>query len=289
MSVSSNSSANHPSLQCLSFRTPVLILTAYTLTKALVFLPFSVFIIYVVHQRWRQQHSHSASHSDMFTYHVTAMEVISLLASTFLFSGIYTDVPWMVQGGFYVLHASLPGLVSFHVLTCVDRYLAVVHPITYRGLRQSGGVRIRNVSIGCVWLLCLVWIGILVLYTPNLPVIIFLCFMITSLFAISFCSLCVLCVLIRPGPGDVGGEEEQMDQLKQRAFHTVRTILALLWLWFIGFIVCITVGMSMLLSSAEKCVVIVSGNWLSLPSSLVLPLLFLHRAGKLSCCQSSNE
>ncbi|KAJ4945014.1 hypothetical protein JOQ06_013553 [Pogonophryne albipinna] len=50
----------------------------------------------------------------------------------------------------------------FHVLTCLERYLAVVRPIIYLRLRNVQGVRIRNISIG----------------------------------------LSVLCVLIRPGPGD---------------------------------------------------------------------------------------
>ncbi|KAJ4945170.1 hypothetical protein JOQ06_013706, partial [Pogonophryne albipinna] len=50
----------------------------------------------------------------------------------------------------------------FHVLTCLERYLAVVRPIIYLRLRNVQGVRIRNISIG----------------------------------------LSVLCVLIRPGPGN---------------------------------------------------------------------------------------
>lgn len=51
------------------------------------------------------------------------------------------------------------GEILFHILTCVERCLAVVHPVPYLRLKNKRGVRIQAVSTGCVWLLRFVGIG----------------------------------------------------------------------------------------------------------------------------------
>ncbi len=213
---------------------------------------------------------------------MAAVELISAFGGTVYFCGIYTDLSEVMEVGFYLTNIAFPGQMSFHILTCVERYLAVVHPVTYLGLRQSGGVRIRNISTVCAWLLCFGWSG--TLRIVDLPVVPYICFLVLSLIVVSFCSLSVVCVLIRPGPGEVGGDRERVDQSKQRAFHTIMAIVGVLWLWFAGFLVCLTLDSSNLLSHDDGCVVLISANWFNLPSGLILPLLFLHRAGKLPCC-----
>ncbi|KAI9524415.1 hypothetical protein NQZ68_018098 [Dissostichus eleginoides] len=86
----------------------------------------------------------------------------------------------------------------------------------------------------------------------------------------------VLCVLIRPGPGEQGGDRKIVAQLKRRAFFTIVAILAVMLvnccanlMWFVSAV-----------SGETICEMAVADNWLSLPGSLVLPLLFLQRAGK---------
>ncbi|KAK2863388.1 hypothetical protein Q5P01_002921 [Channa striata] len=209
------------------------------------------------------------------------MELSCIVGSIFYFYGYYGEFPSIAKTALYVFNVAFPGEMYFHTLTCVERYLAVVHPITYRRLRQSWGVRIRNISIGCIWLLCFQWICVKILYNSNFPFIPFFSCLAFSLLVVSFCSFSVLSVLIRPGPGDVGGDDRRVDRLKHRAFHTVMAILAVLWLWFVGVIVCYGLDASSLLSYDDGCVVMMLGMWFCLPSSLVLPLLFLHRAGKL--------
>ncbi len=65
------------------------------------------------------------------------------------------------------------------------------------------------------------------------------------------------------------------------------TILGMLLLRFFG-IFCFGLN-SLILIRKDVHAVLESGIWLTLPSSLVLPLLFLHRAGKLACCRQSTE
>ncbi|XP_034722294.1 uncharacterized protein LOC117941363 [Etheostoma cragini] len=219
---------------------------------------------------------------------MAAVELISFLGCCFFCCVFYSDLQGMKLAGFYALHIIFPGQILFHVLTCVERYLAVVHPVTYLGLKQSGGVRIRNVSCGCVWLLCVGWSGVLAVFRPFIPVLPFLSLLIFSLLVVSFCSLSVLCVLIRPGPGKVGGDRERVDQSKQRAFCTIMAILVVLLLMFAVSLGGCALYTASILSYTGTCVALASALWLNLPSSLVLPLLFLHRAGKLGCCSNAE-
>lgn len=116
----------------------------------------------------------------------------------------------------------------FHVLTCVEHFLAVVHPITYLSLRKKRVIRIRNVIIGCIWLFSFGVTIIMVLENSSLVVDFFL--LTSSMIIMSFCSLSVLCALISPGPGDQGRDQERVDQSKQRAFYTTVVILVVLLL-----------------------------------------------------------
>ena len=280
--MSVNSSSSHL-YTCLDSRAGLIISVAYSVTKNILILPLSTFVLYLGHQRWRRQRSFATtSHSDIFTYNMAAVELICAFGGIAFFCGVYTGLSELVRVELYAYFMVFPGEMFFHILTCVERYLAVVHPVTYMGLRQSGGVKIRNISIVCVWLLSFGWSG--VAGGIDLPYIPIFCALVVASVVVSFCSLSVLRVLIRPGPGEVGGDRERVDQSKQRAFHTITTIMGVLWLWFAGFLVCLALKYSNLLNYNDTCRVLLSGFWFSLPSSLVLPLLFLHRAGKLPRC-----
>ncbi|XP_044040234.1 uncharacterized protein LOC122870239 isoform X1 [Siniperca chuatsi] len=281
----SNSSLGSVPLNCSSSNVSFLIGSAFIVTKAFLLIPLSILILYLGHQRWRRQHSFTTtSHSDIFTYHMAAIELIGGLGSAFFFCGSSVDLPQMVIAGYCLSFINFCGENFFHLLTCVERYLAVVHPVTYLGLRNVRGVRIRNISIGCAWLLCFVWTGTISLHYPTSPTVLFFSPLVFSLVVMSFCSISVLRVLIRPGPGEGGKDKERADLSKQRVFVTILAIMGVLWLWFVGFLVSYALDTLVLLSPSVSCVVKASAFWFTLPSSLVLPLLYLQRAGKLSCC-----
>lgn len=273
---------------CMDNTAAVSVLSAFVTSKVLLCSPLAVFVLYLGYQQWRLQHStKNMSHSDFFTYNMAVLALSNSVSAVFYLFGNYTHYSKMATAALYAFSIYFPGEMSFHCLTSVDRYLAVVHPIVYRRLRHSSGVRIRNISIGCAWLLSLAWIGLKLLYFPGYPIVPFFSSLALALLAVSFCSLSVLCALIRPGPGDVGADERRVDQSKQRAFHTVVAILAVLCFWFIGTIVCFSV--QMLLSYSDSCILMMIGMWFSTPSTPLLPLLFLHRAGKLQLCRYSSK
>ncbi|KAF7661827.1 hypothetical protein LDENG_00251970 [Lucifuga dentata] len=285
MSVNSSSS-----YECSDSRIGSLISTVFTIFKTFLLLPLSVLILYLGFKRWWQRASGSpTSNSDLFTYNMAVMELIGTSGSIFYVCGIYVRLPALMTVWWFIFSITFPGQVFLHILTCVERYLAVVHPITYVGLRKGGGVRIRNISIGCVWLMSFGSIGLLVLYSPRFPEVPFFCILVFSLIVVSFSSFSVLRVLKRPGPGEGGGNRERVDQSKQRAFQTITWIMAVLLFWFVGLLTCVALHTSPSLSVSDGCIVLLSGIWFSVPSSLVTPLLFLHRAGKLPCFHYNTE
>lgn len=122
--------------------------------KVILIFPLSLIVLYLGHQRWRRQSSFNTErHSDVFSHHMAAMELIWVFGFFCYYCGRYTNYSMMATIGLHMSSISFYGEICFHVLTCLERYMAVIHPITYMHLRNARGVRIRNFSIGCVWLL----------------------------------------------------------------------------------------------------------------------------------------
>lgn len=154
---------------------------------------------------------------------------------------------------------SLPAQTLFHLLTCVDRYLAVVHPVKYRVLRQVSGVRIRNISIGCVWFIsfgsfCVLQISYLSSLIYSYTMLGF------SMFVVCFCSLSVLRVLNQPGPGCEAGNKEQAGLKKKRAFYIIMTIMGTLLLRLLVILITIAMDSSKELSP-HCCLLFVQFNY----------------------------
>ncbi|KAL3046054.1 hypothetical protein OYC64_004127 [Pagothenia borchgrevinki] len=285
VNVSSFNNSGSSDKDCLISRSGSLILISAYITSTLLILPLCVFVLYLGFKRWRQQSSTSSttSHSDIFTFHMVLMELVDYLGFTLVNLGFHLVNENAYRAGFIITLLPWYGRAYFHLLTCVERYLAVVHPVTYLSLKGQRGVRIRNICIGCVWLISIAGTTLFSLFKNVL--FFDLCLLIISLIVVCFCSLSVLHVLIRPGPGEQGGDRTLVDQSKRRAFYTIVAIMGVLLFRSCGHMALVVLKVF----NEGICVMIVSDSWFTLPSSLVLPLLFLHRAGKLSCCKKNPK
>ncbi|XP_034535235.1 uncharacterized protein LOC117809827 [Notolabrus celidotus] len=272
----SNSSVDH-----LQTRGCKLVFASFFACSVLFLLPLCIHVLCVGSQRWRKQRSNPTaemiSHSDIITFNMVGVELVAVSGMSLYCYGSFSDRLTLLIVGFYILSIIAPGQTLFHALTCVERYLAVVHPVTYMGLKQSGGVRIRNVSIGGVWMIC--FASLIVAQTVWAAFVLNLITMLLSSAVVCFCSLSVLHVLIHPGP------REGVDPARQRAFHTILAITGVLLLRSFLILVYFILNVLSAISTSDDCFMTWSAAWLSLPSSLVLPLLFLHRAGKLPGCK----
>lgn len=207
------------------------------------------------------------------------METVAVLGYTVSFVGIFGNNFQILYAGTFMVFFVWHGELFFHVLTSVEHYLAVVHPIVFMRLRNKRGIRFRNLVTGSVWLLSLAGMGFVSM--GDFGVVLPLCLLILSVITVSFCSLSVLRVLVRPGPGDQRENRDKVDPSKQRALHTMVAILAVLLLKFAWDALWLEMYSR---RDTSICLILVSDFWFTLPSSLVLPVLFLHRAGSSATC-----
>lgn len=145
-------------LNCFISKPSSTINNAFNIINILLIFPLCILILCYCLQKWWQKHSTSSaatiSHSDLFTYHMVIIELIGVLGCILTCCGsyrYYTDSLFSV--GNLLSSFTWTAQMFFHILTCLERYLAIVHPITYLSLRNERGIKMRNISIGCVWLL----------------------------------------------------------------------------------------------------------------------------------------
>lgn len=275
---------------CLNDTTVALFVTIFTITTILLLLPLLILVLYGgLQQQQRQRSNRTSRHSDCFTYHMVAMELVGILGSVALLCGLFTNNKPMKIAGIYFFTFNLPGQTLFHLLTCLERYIAVIHPTTFRRLKEAKVIKIRNVVIFCIWLLCLSEIGFLAAH-GVIHIILIAFGTCLNIGIASFFSVSVLHALIGPGPRERRFRStEQADQSKLRAFYTIMAILGVLLLRFGGHVLIFIVFFLQQVGMTEQCVMVMSGVWFGFPSSLLLPLLFVHRAGKLYCCRNGNQ
>lgn len=265
------------SMQCFTVGPGIMVYTAFFIAALLLQLPLCILVLFLGHQRWRQHHT--MCHSDSFTYHFAFMKLFGIAGYTVFFCGLrQTHISLLIRG-FCMWNFAWYGETVLHLLTCVERYLAVVHPITYMGLKGERGIRFRNITIGCVWFICSgrMWL----LLSEKVSEIMDLVLMCFCLLIISFLNFSILLILIRPGPGEQPRDRDRLDPSKQRAFYTIMTILGVLLMRFSWNMFW---SVHDFITQSCECFIVVSGIWLDFPSSLILPLLFLHRVGTCVCC-----
>ncbi len=172
----------------------------------------------------------------------------------------------------------------FQCLMCVERYLAVVHPVIflkYKPLRYKvvcSTVTWIMISACCVFCLehvhpcdirllkCLYLIHFIIFLAINL-----------------FCCLAVLRALKKPGPGDIGRHRDKENHIKRRAFfliliNTVTLVITYVPSSVTGFQYILSIPASRVLESLSLTCFLLPG--------FVQPLLFIHRVGKLPFCRS---
>lgn len=269
----SNSSVDPQMLFCLMNSDSFVAYTAFLLGYFGLTLPLFALILHVAVQRWRSAMSTATCHMDVFAYHMVFLELLALAGgSVYYYSSVTGNGhQWTTMLSFIGVDQSL-----FHLLACLDRYLAVAHPIRYMWMRQSAGIRLRNVGIGCAWLL-----GMPACAMGNNRRIYAFSFQFSSVL-FSSGTLCALFAISQSGP-----KRESRD--KQRALYAVAAITVTLVVRLLGNLVPVVLRATLSLSLRQHCLMMAASLPTSLPTSLVMPLLFLQRAGKLPNFQNTSK
>ncbi|KAJ0006178.1 hypothetical protein NQD34_013451 [Periophthalmus magnuspinnatus] len=245
---------------------------------ALFILPLSIYSLILGYQRWRRRRSFT--NSDYFTHNMSIIHLVLLLGLAVGYGGFFANHPELTRGGNYLISIIYPGELLIHALICVDRYLAVVHPISYMKFKQNTGVSFCSVSIVFVWLALFGYIGLKHFYYPLYPRIPYNCVLLVCVLVVTYCSVTVLRVLIRPRPGD----SDRVDQSKRRALHTMVSVTAVLLLWLVGALLQLVLE-QIFKDPFQRCVIFKVLTSFNIPSSVVLYVLFFHRIGKFRVCK----
>lgn len=286
LNLSSTNSSTTSGIDCFtgkSFATFGLFL----FTQCVLIMPVSLTVFLLGLKRWFQQWFESRpsteKHSDAFIYHMAAVEFIAVPGCMIMLYGLFQSQLSHLSIGYSLWSFGWYGEIFFCVLTCTEYYLAVVHPITYRNLRKERGIRIRNITIGCVWLFNLGRV-ILILTDLNVFIMELELFTLSFLFiSLGFTSLSILSVLTGSVAGEQG-KKRRLNQSKKRAFCIVIVIQVVL---LIRCVLGLVIAVRLHLMLHFDCFSLFNLLWLNLPSSLALPLFFLQRIGK-SICHNKN-
>ncbi|XP_042173267.1 uncharacterized protein LOC121845659 [Oncorhynchus tshawytscha] len=187
------------------------------------------------------------------------------------------------QAGFFLYIVSWTCRPLLQSCICVERYLAVAHPVAFLKYRR------RRYRVACsimVWVLTLAYASSLFLYFEETSGYVLIGVYCLGMAVISLCCFFILRVLKQPGPGEVeggrGGEKKQgkTDPHKVRAFGIILTNLVII----LASSITVVVGWATFSSSLDyNCNVFPMLLIVNIFSVMVSPLMHLYREGRLPC------
>ncbi len=175
----------------------------------------------------------------------------------------------------FLLGLVFTGRPLFQCLICVERYLAVVHPVIFLKYKP---LRYRVICCTVAWIITL-WSCLFSLYLNQTKSILSLQFLLVLSIQL-FCIVTVLRALKQSGPGERRREREEQNHMKRRAFliiliNTVGTIIT-----YVPFSIS---GLVTILTNQRIYAIWITGLICYVLACFVHPVLYLHHAGKLSC------
>ncbi|XP_059381401.1 uracil nucleotide/cysteinyl leukotriene receptor-like [Carassius carassius] len=186
----------------------------------------------------------------------------------------------------FLVGVTVAGRPLFQCLICVERYLAVVHPVTFLKYKP---LRYRVICCTVIWIItfgsCLCCMSTSVLNTFIWFMWLFPIQFLLFLFVQLFCLVAVLRALKQSGPGERGRERRREEShAKKRAFYIILIITICM---FISFVPYILAGVFVIFSKHNAETYSTFALVCSILGRFVHPVLFLHRTWKISCVCSS--
>ncbi|CAL8406402.1 unnamed protein product [Arctogadus glacialis] len=178
-------------------------------------IPANLMVLWLIHKN-----KGDSSTSDIFIQQLAVLDVFFCLTPPLeLVNIVYltSSVPWYVLRFFYGIKDTSP---LFLACICLDRYMAVLHPITFTKLKDRHH---RAILAAGVWLVVLAYAAAKCKGDiPNFDKVFTVIILATFAFMV-FCNMAILWALRQSGPG-----RDEMHPVKKRAFKMVLIILAII-------------------------------------------------------------
>ncbi|XP_061118030.1 proteinase-activated receptor 3-like [Conger conger] len=179
-------------------------------------IPANLMVLWLLHKN----KGDSTSTSDIFILHLAILDTFFCLIPPLQLASIVfltTSSTWYVLRFFYGVKDSSPLFLS---CICLDRYMAVLHPITFTELKDRSH---RMVCVAVVWLVILAYAAAkCVGNIPNFEKA-FVVMLVAAFAFMLFCNVSILHALRQSGPA-----RDEMHPVKKRAFKMVSIILAII-------------------------------------------------------------
>ncbi|KAJ8000617.1 hypothetical protein DPEC_G00182230 [Dallia pectoralis] len=259
-----------------TFHRYILFTTADTINLMLS-LPTNVYVLWLIVTGGR-----GTVGSDFFALNLTVCDTFSCMSSLMfiLHNRIYS--PQVESGPLWETAIFFKGFILagrplFQCCICLERYVAVIHPVTFL-LRKP--LRYR---VGCCVVVWLTVLGSCVAY--------FVCeyeyamnnftlgLIVVTFSVMLFCCLAVLRALKRPRPGE--GDSDGMNNMKRRAFRIILMITVSMMIQYLPQVLHLTIYH--FIELVEYNFGLSVSFFIMIVTGFVQPLLYLHRAGKLPC------
>ncbi|XP_035523538.1 proteinase-activated receptor 3 [Morone saxatilis] len=239
-------------------------------------IPANFMVLWLIHTN-----KGDSSTSDIFILHLAVLDILFCLIPPLELANIVflnNSSTWYVLRFFYGIKDCSPLLLS---CICLDRYMAVVHPITFTKFKDR---QHRAVLAFVVWLITLAYaaakcVGNIVNFEK-----VFTGMILTAFAFMVFCNIVILWVLRQSGPG-----RDEMHPVKKRAFKVVLIILAIIVFNYFPPVALFPFE-GYFSSNVFKCYIHYVAFGLMDFSSSIQPMLYLSKekmACNLNCCQSS--
>ncbi|XP_051537038.1 hydroxycarboxylic acid receptor 2-like [Myxocyprinus asiaticus] len=217
--------------------------------------------------------------SGFFSLNLSVCEIGNCLNSLFSVVSI-----WFKSLSTFAMFLSglvFTGRPLFQCLICVERYLAVVHPVTFLKFKP---LRYRVICSTAAWIItlgaclfCMFCLVSLNMYAQTW----FYCMQFLSILFIQlFCLLAVLRALKQSGPGERGRERGEENHMKRRAFYIILITTVNMVILYLPFIIS---GLFVILTKQYIEALWLTGLISYVLAGFVQPVLYLHCAGKLPC------
>ncbi len=236
-------------------------------------LPTNCYVLWLIFKR-----AGGGIASEFFGINQCVCEIVFCLHS--LFCLICSNYPWLsrlMELTWFLLGLGVTGHPLFQCLICVERYLAVVHPVIFLKYKP---LRYRVICCTVAWIItlgsCLYCVFTQALF--HLYIWFFSLQFLLFLFIQLFCCLAVLRALKQSGPGERKREEE--NRMKRRAFYIILITTVNMIVSYVPFIIS---GLFFILSQEYISEMFTVGLFCFILAGFVQPVLYLHRTAKLSC------
>ncbi|XP_034048905.1 proteinase-activated receptor 3 [Thalassophryne amazonica] len=178
-------------------------------------IPANMMVLWLIHKN-----SRNSSTSDIFILHLAVLDMLFCLIPPLELANIVfltTSSTWYILRFFYGIKDASPLFLS---CICLDRYMAVIHPIIFTELKDR---QHRAVLAILVWLVTLGYAaGKCVDNIANFDKV-FTCMILAAFVFMVFCNISILWLLRQSGPS-----RDEMHPVKKRAFKMVLIILTII-------------------------------------------------------------